>query len=893
MVLRVQGVRGESEVPYAGVYSLLRPLRRSVPALPGTKLVDGLVDGLERGVEPGEIVVSAAVLNLLCSVGRPVLVCVDDLDLLDAPSREALLFAARRLAGERVAMVFAAGADVPDIPSVRLERLDERARRELVDDLAPGLGEPLRAAIDRIARGNPLAVTEVVAALSPDQLAGHAPPPEALPRDGRLAGAYAAQIGRLPMWTRDLLLLLAADPGLELSALVRAAEPECASAGLEPAELAGVVRLAGDRFRFVEPNVGVVVYQRASSLRRRGAHRRLGAVLDGEGQELRRAWHRAVALDGPGERLGEELAAAAGGSRPGTGHLSLSVAFERAADLSAYGEVRAARLASAAQHAWLEGRPHRARVLLGRLRSGAMPEELRQKAELIRARLELRGGATTNARDELLAVAESLLGRDRDLAVRALIRAGEASYLAGDHRRFVAIARDAARLRRPDDRPAAQLMFDYLTGLAASFLGRHTEAATPLRRVVELALSAPGFSAPGLSSSSLSMPGASSFGRSSSGPGTRGLSLSGPSMSDMSSPDLSVPSPSVLVWAACASLMLGDDVPALQLSTRAVETARALGALTAVPQVLEFAVNSQFWMGRYAAVTADAAEGLRLAQETGQRNSAGQHLAWLAMMAAVQGDEESCRIRADAAIDLAGTHGVSIAGALSTWALAQLDLSRGRASDVLQRLKPSRTGHLVVRVIATPTLVEAAVRTGERDRAEAALAVFERWADSTRSPDRRALAVRCRALLAGPGAAGELFREALDLHRQGFSEFETARTELLFGSALRRERRPGAAREHLRGARDTFERLGARIWAEQAGSELRATGETVRQTRPAATHDLTAQQLQIARLVADGATNREVAARLYLSPRTIEHHLRNIFTKLDIRSRVELVRLLG
>ncbi|GAA0389081.1 helix-turn-helix transcriptional regulator [Acrocarpospora corrugata] len=875
LMLRARGIAAESGLPFAGLHCLLRPLARDVPALPPVQGA-ALTDALERGVDPGALLVPAAVVNLLCSAGRPVLACVDDLHLMDAPSRDALLFAARRLSGERVAMVFTAAADLAGIPSARLENLDERARRDLVDDLAPELSDGLRAAVDQIAGGNPLAVTEVVAALTPAQLAGHAAPPTALPPEGRLFRRYADQAERLPGRTRAILLLLAADPDLDLPALVRAAEPDCAFAGLEAAEQAGLVRITGDRCAFVEPNLATVVYRRATSLRRRAAHRRLAEVLGGDGQALRRAWHRAAALDGPSAALGDELAAAANAhngqsatvgayagrpelstaagphaghpslstaASPHAGYPGLSAAFERAAELSPCADVRAARLATAAQHARLEGRPYQARMLLDRLRSGTISEELRQQAELIGARLELRGGATASARDDLLAVAAALLGRDRTMAVRALVRAGEASYLAGDHQRFVAIARDAAELRRPDDCPATRLMFEYLTGLAASFRGRHAEAAGPLRRVVELAPS--------------------------------------------------VHSPSVLVWAACASLMLGDDVQALRLSTRAVETAKARGAISTVPQVLEFATHSEFWMGRYPAVTANAAEGLRLAQETGQRNSAGQHLAWLAMMAAVRGDEETCRTRAEAAIDLAGAHGVGLAGALSTWALACLDLSRGNAAAVVQRLRPTRNGHLVVRVTATPTLVEAAVRTGDRERAEAALAVFGRWVDSTRSPDRLALAVRCRALLAAPGDAEDLYREALDLHRRGFSEFETARTELLFGNALRRDRRPGAAREHLHGALDTFERFGARLWAEQSRNELRATGEAVPSTRPAPTGDLTAQQLQIARLVADGATNREVAARLYLSPRTIEHHLRNIFAKLDIRSRVELVRLLS
>lgn len=309
-------------------------------------------------------------------------------------------------------------------------------------------------------------------------------------------------------------------------------------------------------------------------------------------------------------------------------------------------------------------------------------------------------------------------------------------------------------------------------------------------------------------------------------------------------------------------------------------------------------IHAEIWMGRYASITASAVEGLRLAQERGRPNSAGQHLGWLALTAAVEGDEETCAIRAASAIELAGAHGVCVAGALGNWALAHLDLAAGRHADAAKRLRATAraggtSGHLVIRVMSTPLFVEAIARTGDRERAREALRVLDRWVGSTRSPDRRALATRCHALLAAPGDAEEHFRAALDLHHQGFSEFETARTQLLFGSALRRNRRPGAAREHLHSALETFERFGARLWAEQARTELRGAGEAVRSHRPRATEKLTAQQYQIARIVADGATNREVAARLFLSPRTVEHHLRNIFAKLDIRSRVELVRLMS
>ncbi|GAA3814189.1 helix-turn-helix transcriptional regulator [Sphaerisporangium flaviroseum] len=849
VVLRTAGVETESHLSFSGLHSLLRPVKESSAQLPRPQAAV-LRKALELGVTDGGLALAAAVLDLLSMVAahKPVLACVDDLHQLDAASREALFFTARRLAGERVALLFAAHDDrtVPGgIPVRVLDRLCPAEARELVDDLVPlGLGEDLRASLDRIARGNPLALTELVGSLSPGQMAGTSAPPDSLPRGGRLWQAYTRRLARLDADARHLLLLIAADPELDTATLVRLAEPRCALLTLEPAESAGIVRAAGDRYHFTEPAMGSVVYSSASLARRRAAHRLLAGVLDPDHQRLRRAWHRAVALDGPGEVLAGELATAAEAASSHGCHPEPFLALERAAELTEDGDLKASRLAAAARHASISGHPQRARSLLARLSCLTVPAKMRGQTELLHGSLELLAGETGNAHDRFLAAAGWLLDRDRALGVRALVRAAEAGYLAGDNQRFFAIARRAAALRRPDESGTTQLMFEYLAGMAATFRGEHAEAADPLRRVLRLA------------------------------PSVRG--------------------PAMLVWAGVASLLLGEDAHALMLATRAVENARGRGVASALPQLLEAVIHAEIWMGRYASVAANAIEGLRLAQETGQLNTAGHHLAWLALTAAVQGDEETCRIRAGAALEMADAHGLGVAGALGNWALAHLDLAAGRAEDAANRLrKQRRNGHVVVRVMATPIFIEAAARTGEREQAMSALRVLDRWADSTRSPDRLALAARCHALLAGPGEAEELFRHALDLHHRGSCEFETARTQLLFGSALRRERHPGAAREHLRSALETFERLGARLWIDQTRGELRAAGQAVRSTCPRKADQLTAQQFQIARMVAEGATNREVAAQLFLSPRTVEHHLRNIFAKLGIRSRVELARLLS
>ncbi|MFG2072306.1 AAA family ATPase [Nonomuraea maritima] len=854
-VLRVSGVAAESRLPYAGLHGLLRPIAAAAPALPAAQ-ARALSAALESGSGQDGLALPAAVLSLLSAVAseQPVLACVDDAHLLDPASREVLSFAARRLADEPVAVVFASRdrcRDLDGLPVRVLEGLDATAVRELSRDLAPdGVAEDLLAALDQIARGNPLALAELIGALTPAQLGGLAAPPAAPPRDGRLWRAHAARLAALPATTRWLLLLVAADPGVEAGTLIRAAHPACALTALEPAERAGLLRCADDRYDFPDPAVRAVAYHGASLVDRRAAHRRLAGLLEQSapreaGRRLRLAWHRAFAFDGPAEDLAAELAGAALEARPG-GHPEPYLALEKAAELTRDDAAKAERLAAAARHAWVAGRPQAARSLLAGLRSlTAASDGLRGRVQLLHGSLELLGGETGSAREELLAASAWLLGSHRMLGVRALVRAADASYRAGDNRAFIAIARQAAALRRPDETVATQLMFEYLAGMAATFSGAHQEAAGPLRRVVELA------------------------------GGVR--------------------DPAVLAWACVASMLLGEDDTAHRLSVRAVEAARLRGAASAVPQLLEYAIYPEIWTGRYASVAATAGQGLDLARQTGQLNTAAQHLAWLAITAAVEGDQETCRVRADAAIDLAEAHGLGLAGAVGTWALSYLDLAAGRPAEAANRLLAGRrtSNHVVIRVMSTPHFIEACARTGDRERARTALRVLERWVGSTRSPALRAVVTRCRALLAPPGEAEELFQEALDLHGQAGYGFEGARTSLLYGGALRRERHPGAARTHLHAALETFERYGARLWTEQARAELRASGEPVRPVREATTGQLTAQQLQIARMVADGATNKEVAEQLFLSHRTVEHHLRNIFSRLGIRSRVDLVRLMS
>ncbi|RKR85954.1 regulatory LuxR family protein [Micromonospora pisi] len=874
-ILAVAGLADETGLPYAGLQRLVEPLLDQVAALPAS-----LARVLGRALAGGDcppsdrFALAMAVRALLVTAGRdrPVLCTIDDVELLDRPSLDALSFAARRLHGQPVAVLFAAAPDtvLDGIGSRHLPGLDRASSTDLLADL---LDEPLpdgvAAALARLAAGNPQALTDLAGALTPAQRRGDQPPPTALGPDSVLRQGYRRRLATLAPETRWLLLLAALDHELDASTLVRAAQASGTGVdALTPAEVSGLVRVGDQRVHFAHPLVRAIVHDEAPLAQRRTGHLRLAGVLDGERDRLRRALHLAAAATEPDPGLAAELERAAA-SGP-DGYLAASHALERAARLTTEPFRVASRLLTAARYAWLAGSPYRARELLGELGGGAakpagsappdsliprpptatvtVGPELRGPVALLRGEMELRSGSASAAIDMLLAAADLLTGERTDLALTALVRAGEAATFVGADHRFADLARRATALRHRDGSPVTELMRAHLDGFGAMLRGDHRRAVPPLRRVVDLA--------------------------------TR------------------LDDAAALAVASADSLLLADDQAAHRAAGRAVELARATGQIALLPRVLELRACAEYWLGPDEDAAATAHEGYRTAWETGQRNCAAAHLGLLAVFAAIGGDQPSC-IRRVAQIGDAPV-GDTRPRALAQWALGVLELAAGRCDDALARLAAladpaTGRGQILVQMMAMPYLVEAAARGSDPSPGYAALAIFDRWVGDTGSPARRALSARCHALLAprGSAAAEEGFRTALLLHPATGSKFERARTELLFGRELRRSRRPRDAREHLHTAWQTFVHLGSAYWAAQASAELRAAGETVEASPVALTGALTAQQLQIARLVAEGATNREVAARLFLSTRTVDHHMRNIFSRLGIRSRTDLVRVMS
>jgi len=854
-VLWGAGVESESELAFAALHQLVRPVLDHVERLPGPQAaaLQGAF-GLATPRRTDRFLIGVAALSLLAEVAeeRPLVCLVDDAQWLDQPSTDALSFAARRLEAEGIVLLVAARDDdlpvftAPSVAELRLNGLDADAAGALLSEQFPaGLAPDVRARLIEVTQGNPLALLELPASLNPDQLAGRAPLPDPLPVSAGVERVFVERVRRLPESTQTLLLAAAAEETGDPAVIFRAGRAlQTGEQAFGIAETAGLVRIAEGRIRFHHPLVRSAVYRGATFSQRQAAHRALAAALPGEEHADRRAWHRAAAAVEPDPEVADELERSAARARRRSGYAAAARALERSAELTTAEDLRGRRLAAAADAAWLAGQPERALELLDRVADGLLEPRLQADVMHLRGVIELRRGVPADAFTILAAGSAQVAPFDPVKALAMLLPASEAASYAGDVALTIEAARRAAALPR-GERRVDLFTLGLLVGVGSILEGDTARGAPLLREAVTLA---------------------SAF-----------------------------DDPSRLGFAGAAARYLGDDTATHDFSARAVARARATGELILLPYLLESLAVAEVAAGRYTAATASASEGLRLARETGQESSVCRNLSTLALLAAMQGREDDCRSYAAEALEHAVPRGLRLQAASAAWAVALLDLALNRPVEALSRLKTlaagSETGHPVIALLSVPDLVEAAVRANQAQHGQTALAGFEQWATHTAPPWALALLPRCRGLLSAGAAANRHFAEALRLHGPSSRPFDRARTQLLYGEALRRARRRAEAREHLRAAFTTFGQLGASPWAERARTELRASGETARQRDPSTLDQLTPQELQIVRFVGQGATNRDVAAQLFLSPRTIDYHLRQIFTKLGISSRAELIRL--
>ncbi|MEU8547114.1 AAA family ATPase [Streptomyces roseoverticillatus] len=925
-VLTATGAEPESGMAFAALHQLLRPVAGLADALPGAQrdAVRAALGLAEPAAAQDGFLVAAGVLSLLAEAASAGgLVCVvDDFQWVDQSSAGALLFAARRFGGgDGVGLLIGtrdgAGARraLSALPSLELGALDAASARDVLAeraaaDPAPEVVEIVTAATG----GNPLALRETAGLLTPDQLTGRAPLPDPLPVGEEVAAVYGERIVRLPEDTR-LALLAAALEGRGDARLIRAAAEQLGAdpGALDAAEAAGIVEIRPPRLRFRHPLIRAAAHAGAAPAARRAVHRRLAGLLAEDGDHDRAARHRAEAATGPDEDVAAGLAAAGERARARGGYADAAGLLARAAVLTPDPAVRARRLTDTATAAWLGGRPGRAHSALAAARGLARDPLLRAEIARLDARFELSSGNAAEALRTLLSAAEAAgaagaagaggseerARATRRIVLALLADAAEAASAVGDTEAAVRVGRRAAAVTAPPGVPedaGDAFLRDVLTGMGALYEGDADHGTHLLRR----ALAALPDEGTGDDGSGHEHTYGTHVGHDS--PGHDGVGAAEPTRPAPAGTGSAAESPAArLLWAAAAASLLGERDAAARYGARAGRVARVSGMVGTLPVVLENAATAERMNSGFALSAALSEEGLALAREAGLDNSVAAHLANLAVCAAVRGQEDECRARAREALAIAIPHRLGLRAGVASYALGLLDLGLGRFDRAHERLTalasagPGAGHHMVVWGSAADR-VEAAVAVGDRAAADTAAEFLGQWSAEAASPRARALVARCRALVADDADAPALLRRALELlaadDDQDATAYDRARTELLLGERLRRDRRAGEARPHLRHAAEAFHRMGALPWERRARGELRAAGETAGPDGPAALDGLTAQELRIARLVAEGVSNRDVAARLFLSPRTVEYHLYKVYPKLGISSRTELARLL-
>ena len=847
-VLHTQGVESESPLAFAALQRMLWPLRRHLDQLPKPQASAlGAALGEAEG-EGDRFLVFLGVLSLLADVAeeQPLLVCVDDAQWLDEASAAAVLFVARRLQAERIALVFtvrdgeASTFDSRDLPEVNLSGISADAAEQLlvktsgVDAVDPAVRDRLFEATG----GNPLALVELAGAVTAEQLAGAQPLPDELPLTGGVERAFGDRYRRLSESAQRLLLVAAADDSGQV-AVVRAAAAQLGAddLALDEVERAGLIRVDADTVTMYHPLVRSAVYSAATSALRRAAHRALADSLGSIGDRERRAWHAAAAAEGADDAVADDLDAVASMAAGRGGHEAASSAWARSAELTVDPVRRASRFAAAAHAAFAAAQTGRARSLVEAALRDAVDPQIRADMELLRARVEWNTGSARVAHRILLRAAEDVVGADEMRArVMTMLANALISFVGGD------IEDPAGLTVRFSDVAAA--------GDEASRCCARLTAGFGHMRVREYAEAAAQFRA----AYAEFQPGTDTDLRSNLG---------------------------------ISAAHIGDDDVVLEHHRWLCELGRAQGALVLVVYSLSRCAFAEIATGDWAATTSGAAEALDLATGAGQPALTLFPRGWLALLAAFRGDVDGATRHLDA---LAGNPAEGIAASfvhdVAYWTRAVIADSPASAIHQLEQIK---TG-LVAR-LATFDRIETAVHAERRDLAEEWTEEITRYGEAVQAEWALALGAYGMALLADGEDADTHFKKAVAHADNAHHRFERARIHLAYGEHLRRTRRRVDAREHLRVALDVFQDLGAANLAARATQELRASGETARRRDAVATDELTPQERQVAALVRQGMSNRDAAAQLFLSPRTVDFHLRNVFQKLGITSRAELAAM--
>ena len=853
-VVRAVGVESEMELAYASLHQLVAPLLDRAERLPAPQREAlEIVFGLGVGAAPDRFLVGLAALSLLAEVAeeRPLLCVIDDAQWLDQASALTLAFVGRRLAAERIGLIFASrepGDELRGLPELEVPGLRASDAGALLSSAVPF---PLDAAVrDRIVaetRGNPLALLELPRGLTGMHLAGgFGGCPQAQTLSGRIEESFRLRLEALPAATRMLLLVAAADPVGDPLLLSRAADRlDIAVSAAAEAEAEGLLRI-GDRVTFRHPLVRSAVYGAAPLAQRREVHVALAEATDRRLDPDRRAWHLAAGAAGPNEEVAMELERSATRAR-GRGGLAAAAAFlQRSVTLTVDLDRRVERALAASAANLYAGALDAALTLLSLAEAGSPDELERARMELLRGQIAYSSKTGSDAPPLLLKAAKRLQTLDPKLARETYLDAWGAAWFAGSlatHGGLLEVSR-AARSAPSSKEPAQP--FDVLLDALAVLVTEGRRAAAPaLRRASAGFLAA-------------ETPAEDSF---------RWIVLP--------------PVPSFVLW---------DDASWHAIGARQLPLAREAGALARVPMALGTGAVLDAWSGEFEKAVDATAEAAAIMEATGT---------WLApyaamLQVALQGREADALALLEPAIADAGEVGQGFAVQWGEFVKAILFNGLGRYEQALAAAQRASddTPELFVSSWASAELIEAASRSGEPDRAARALERLTEHTAVAGTDWGLGIASRSKALMSEGDTAERLYREAIERLARTRLRPESARAHLLYGEWLRRERRRLDAREELHAAHDLFTAMGMEAFAERARIELLATGEKVRKRSAETRDELTAQERQISRFAGEGLSNAEIGARLFISPRTVEWHLRKAYAKLGVRSRRDLAHAL-
>ena len=853
-LLAARGVEFEADVPFAGLSELLQPalgLLDRLPSFHATALRSSL--GLGPRIAADRLIVDAAVLGLISLYAEesPLLITVDDAQWLDRASAEAIGFAARRLVADPVLVLIAVreGEDSPllaaGLPDLMLGGLDQEAAAELLENSGGGqVSAEVTRRLVAATGGNPLALLE----LGPEAQRVTSAPHENLPVATSVERAYLRRAAGLSDSARNVLLLVAASGSSDMGLVRRAAAAlGVGELAIEEAEAASsLVSQRAGRIEFVHPLARASIYHSASPAERRAAHRALGRAMTGADDADRRAWHLAAAATDHDSEAADALEAAARRAHESSGYAAASAAWLESARLTADDATRAARFFQAADNAWLGGRAEDAEESLKAARKLAR-EGLQVEIDTLGGHIAMRRGSVLQGYATLVAAAEAVEPRDRLKAIRILADAAISTFGAGRPEEMLAAARRALELLRPDDPPDAGVFAHVSYGALAILAGHGDDGPRHLHESVPLFRQLPQDSS----------------------------------------------DPLVLLCAGVTGLFLREAEAGRELLERALVQAREHAPTGALPSVLFTLARDAFATDRWALARALYEDAMRVARETSQLTWLAGDVAGVAWLDALEGRADDCRTHAAEALELAESLGMGLYKAWSMIAIGMLELGLGHPDEALRQLAACDAFLQEISISdpdlsPAPDIVDALARLGRVPEAREVARRYSAAAAAKGQPFALARAARAEALLAPEADFVARFESALRHHESTPDTFERARTQLYFGERLRRVRKRVEARKQLRAALKAFDQLGAAPWADRAMSELQASGETARVRDDRFRQQLTPQELQVALTLAEGTTTREAAARLYLSPKTVEYHLRHVYDKLEIRSREEL-----